>query len=142
MQVFKTTNRILFFSIIGFILLLSAILNPLLSQEAKGSIKGKVFDSKDNEELIGANVLFHELTLGTATNVRGEYKIDNVPVGKQLITVRYVGYKEKVVEVLIEMNKTVELDFSLTTNNFKCFREMVVTDKVLRYRKKKINVKC
>ena len=137
MQVNKTTNKILFFSSIGFILLLSAILNPVLSQEAKGSIKGKVFDSKDNEELIGANVLFHEFSLGTATNVRGEYKIDNIPVGKQIITVRYVGYKEKVMEITIEQNKTVELDFSLQPTTL-MLSEMVVTGQGSAIERKKL----
>jgi len=49
------------------------------SQEATGSVYGKVIDEFTNEPLIGANVIIPGTDLGAATNSLGEFTIGNIP---------------------------------------------------------------
>jgi hypothetical protein len=61
------------------------------------TLKGTVVDAKTNIPLIGATVaiLGSEKTIGTTTDLDGNFKITEVPVGRQTVLVSYVGYKKK-----------------------------------------------
>lgn len=137
-MMFSTKNKTnYFFSFFGLILLLLALLNPIYAQEAKGSISGKIFDSKNNEELIGANVYVPELTRGTTSNVHGEFKIENLPVGKINLMIKYVGYKDNAIEINIEHNKTTYVEIALVPTAV-MLSELVVTGQGSAIERKKL----
>ncbi|MEO5591861.1 MAG: TonB-dependent receptor [Chitinophagaceae bacterium] len=78
----------------------------------KGALTGTITDAKTGQPLQGASIYFHDLKLGTSTNVKGMYKIQNIPQGKYLVEISFLGYAS-VVET-IDMNGDVQKDFGLT----------------------------
>ncbi len=57
---------------------------------AQATLSGRITDAF-NEPLIGANVLIINLERGTATDMDGTYRLDNLPPGAYDIRVSYVG---------------------------------------------------
>ena len=79
-------------SLRGFILIAS-----LSSQAfaAGGSIAGRVTGSGEakNDVLVGATVFLQGTVRGTTTNLKGEFRITDVPAGTKTIVVSMVGYQ-------------------------------------------------
>ncbi|MEG8946579.1 TonB-dependent receptor [Rosettibacter firmus] len=73
--------------------------SQLILAQGSGSIKGKVIDSNTKEPLVGANVVIVNTSLGAATDYDGKFVIHNVPTGKRVIKISYIGYKTKVIEI-------------------------------------------
>ncbi|MEI9911182.1 MAG: TonB-dependent receptor [Bacteroidota bacterium] len=78
-----------------------------------GAITGKVTDAQSNEPLAGASVYIHEAKVGAVTNNAGIYRIQNLPSGKFLVEVTYLGYSPAT--ETIDINGDLQKDFSLST---------------------------
>ena len=78
-------NRIYFSFIILFCTSFSAF--------SIGSVKGRVFDIKNNEPVIYATVQIGETTKGTTTDAEGNFNIENVEPGFYKIRVSAIGFK-------------------------------------------------
>lgn len=61
-------------------------------------ITGRVTDSATGESLIGATITIRGTTLGTSTNVDGEFSLD-IPSPESVIVVSYVGYVTQEINV-------------------------------------------
>lgn len=83
------------------------------SQEARGSFTGTIVDNLTGETLLGANIILVNTSIGSATNANGEFFVRNVPAGEQTFVIRYLGYLEKKVNVVIRPNETETLDIRL-----------------------------
>jgi TonB-dependent receptor len=70
-----------------------------------GSLNGRITDSKTGEALPGASILLKGTNKGSITNLRGEFSMSLVPVGKQTFIVSYLGYQKQ------------ELPFEITDGN-------------------------
>lgn len=71
---------------------------PTVNQQEKGkTITGNVKDNTGNE-LIGVGVVIKGTTTGTATDVDGNFTIENVPEGA-IIQVRYIGFLPQEIRV-------------------------------------------
>jgi len=79
-------------------IIMAIILLPTLIK-AQGTIRGTILDSLTNDKLIGATVSIAGTSLGAMTDVEGEYKISNIPLGKHQLKVTYVGYKTKFIPI-------------------------------------------
>ena len=75
-----------------------------------GKISGKVLD-KNNEPLIGCNIIIRGTSLGAATNLEGEYFIINVPPGSYDISASMIGYGTVTIE-----GTQVMVDLTAKTN--------------------------
>src|ERR1035437_5314755 len=75
----------------------SFIFQTALSQTLTQTIKGKVFDIESQITLPGANVIVLGTTplLGSTTNADGNFKIENVPIGRYKIQINFVGYRSE-----------------------------------------------
>ncbi|MCW8816768.1 MAG: TonB-dependent receptor, partial [Ignavibacteriaceae bacterium] len=62
------------------------------NKSIKGKIRGKVIDKETQRPLIGVNILIENYSIGAATDTKGEYTIDNMPVGGFTLRFSYVGY--------------------------------------------------
>lgn len=79
---------------------------------AQGSkITGSVTDAATGEKLIGASVVITSLGTGAATNVEGMFSIENVQNGTFAVTVSYIGYLSKTINIKIAGD--VKVDFAL-----------------------------
>ncbi|MCS6935477.1 MAG: TonB-dependent receptor [Chitinophagales bacterium] len=97
-----------------------------------GVISGIIVDGKTGETLIGATVTIDGNTsLGAATDLDGKFTIAKVPVGKQKVRVRYMGYKEREEEVTVKPDAVTNVNLTLFEDNVN-LQEVVVTATVQR----------
>jgi hypothetical protein len=98
------------------ILLLLFITDIVFSQTVTQTVKGKVFDSETQTPLIGATVVILETIplLGVTTDLDGNYKISNVPIGRYNFKISYIGYEPAIVsEILVTSGKEVVINTGL-----------------------------
>ncbi len=103
-------KRILF----SLILLLTA--NGVFAQEFAQTIKGRIIDQQSKSPLIGVNiiVLDSKPILGSSTDAEGFFKIPNVALGRNILKISYMGYKEQVIpNVLVTSGKEVILNLEM-----------------------------
>ncbi len=94
----------------------------LLSQPLTQTIRGRVIDKETRVPLPGANVIMLDTTqlLGTATNLDGYFRLENIPVGRVGIRISYLGYAPVVLQNLNlssakEMILNIEMEEQITT---------------------------
>ncbi len=79
-----------------------------------GKIQGKVTDLQSGEPLIGANILVVGTSFGAATNVDGEFTIQNLDPGVYQVKSSFIGYQTITVSnVRVNADLTTELNFQL-----------------------------
>jgi TonB-dependent starch-binding outer membrane protein SusC len=76
------------------------------------TVSGVVQDANTGEPLPGANIVYQGTTIGTATNVAGEYSLD-VPSLTGTLVFRYIGYAAK--EVPIAGNTVINVELESET---------------------------
>jgi hypothetical protein len=80
-------------------------------------IRGTIVDEVTGYPLPGANVILLETDppVGTTTDLDGHFALKDIPLGRQSIEVRYVGYESKLIpNLLLTSAKEVVLDIRLT----------------------------
>ena len=100
-------------AVIRFILALLFLVPVMAHAQQKGIVKGRVFDSKNNEPGPFANVVIWKTTIGTAADENGYFRIENVPLGFNRLEVSSVGYNTKLSEefmVNTASERTVNVD--------------------------------
>ena len=122
------TKKVTFLNItLVFILILFLTYpNSVLLAQNNGKIRGVVKDAVNNEVLIGANVFINALRQGASTDADGKFEIVSVPPGVHQLTVSYLGFKEREIEVEVQSNRTLELDIELNPTALE-LSELVVT---------------
>ena len=76
-----------------------------------GKIAGIVLDEQTKEPIIGANVILFGTTLDSATDLMGEYTIQNVEPGTYKLQVMYIGYATVIIEdIIVKENSTTKVD--------------------------------
>ncbi len=90
-----------------------------------GTIEGQITDQETGEALISANVYIPSLQRGAATNVGGEFTIEDIPYGTYQLRVSYTGYTTKNVTITVdEATETVDVSLLPTIGSLE---ELVVT---------------
>ena len=107
----------LFTSRIIFVLICLQLLgNELFSQTLTQTVRGKIVDQESRTSLPGANVvvLDSDNRLGSTTDADGNFRIDNVPVGRISLVITFIGYEDKVLpNILVTSGKETVLDVVL-----------------------------
>lgn len=93
-----------------FVFMFSVLSGTVLAQS--GSLEGTVTDQRTGESLPGVNILIEELERGAATDLDGNYNINNIPYGTYNLRVTFVGYITNNQEVVINASETT-LDIQL-----------------------------
>ncbi|MFO7889852.1 MAG: TonB-dependent receptor [bacterium] len=79
-----------------------------------GTIRGRVVDSKENKPIFGVNILIQGTVIGTTTDDRGTFEIENVPPGVYTMLVSHIGYENKTFQsIMITPGTVVGLDIEL-----------------------------
>jgi len=89
------------------------------------NIFGDVKD-KNGEHLPFVNIVVKGSPIGASTNGSGHYMINNIPLGKHVLVVQYMGYKTIEKEIVIERGKHQEINFVLEEAQV-ALEQMVVT---------------
>ena len=88
---FKKSMKTVLLSMIGLLMAVSAI-----AQTGQTNVKGTVRDVK-GEPIIGATILLQGTTVGTATDMDGNFSLQ--APGNGVLEVSYIGYKSEVVPI-------------------------------------------
>lgn len=78
-----------------------------------GIVKGFVSDGSNGEKLPFANVYLKGTEIGTSTNNKGYYILQNVPEGRYRIVASYIGYEEFEREIEIKRGSVITLNIEL-----------------------------
>ena len=87
---------------------------PLSVYSQSSSLFGVIKDSANNDPLIGAFVIIDGTSLGVATDIDGNYSINNIPAGKYVLKISYIGYDDKVLNVEFNKSEKKELNVKLS----------------------------
>jgi CarboxypepD_reg-like domain len=87
------------------------------------TIRGHVIDKNTRDALPGATVLLVDLAqkkpIGTATNIKGEFTINDIPLGRHVLRSSYIGYAAKYDTVdITDSSKDVNLILTMTPQEF------------------------
>jgi hypothetical protein len=98
------------------VLYLLFILTGVAAQTPVQTLRGKVIDAESKAGLEGANVLLMQTDplQGATTGPDGSFRIINVPVGRRVLQVTFIGYKPVVVpEILVTSGKETVLTIEM-----------------------------
>jgi len=91
-------------------LLVSQHLHGQSTEAPQGTILGQVLDAATNEPIISANVQVVGTTLGTSTDLDGNFRISRVPVGIHAVRVSALGYSAFIkTDIVVSLAKPAEL---------------------------------
>ena len=95
-----------------FLLFLSFFFSDLYAQKKNtGRIAGALVDAQSGEALIGANVYLENTTIGAASDLNGNYIINQVPAGSYTLIVSSIGYADtKITEVHVSADQLQLID--------------------------------
>ena len=99
------------------ILLFTAMLVglPGVAQNLTQTIRGTVIDKQTLQPLIGAKaiVLESDPLIGGVTDINGQFRIENVPAGRQTIQITFVGYETATIQNLAVGSKEIVLNIEM-----------------------------
>ena len=102
---------------------LITLISPLIFAQSKaelspsahtGTIKGKIEQFNTDIPIPGVSVYLDNTTIGSASNGNGNYIIKNIPPGEYTLVASAIGYNTITKRVLIDGQKTVIMNFSMT----------------------------
>ena len=108
----------LFISLISTVIFL--IIGTLSVSAENHPVKGTVIDEKTNSTLIGVSVIVEGTTVGTVTDMNGNFTI-NVPSESSILKFSYIGYTSQ----KVKLNGQSELKVTLS-ENLKNLDEVIV----------------
>jgi TonB-dependent SusC/RagA subfamily outer membrane receptor len=94
------------------IMVLAMICLPAITM-AQGSISGTVTEERNRQPLPGVNVVITDITRGAASDVEGNFRIDNVPAGTYTVEARFLGYRTERAEVTVASGQVVVVNFRM-----------------------------
>lgn len=107
------------------VIILIVISSSILQAQSKGKISGVVTDAKTKEPLPGANIIIEGTSLGTASNVKGEYYFINLEPKIYTLIVSFIGYNKVRVE-------NIEVNTGLTSLiNVQLSNQAITSDEII-----------
>ena len=115
------------FSLLVFLFFYFAGGGIVLSQStSNGTLKGRINGLDTKKPLPYATVMIVGTNNGAAADAEGNYIIRNIKAGKQEISVSYIGYETKKIEVSIRPDKITEQNIELEISAIKG-KEVVIS---------------
>ena len=96
-------------------LFLCVLTFSMLSIYSQQTVKGKVVDLESQFPLPGVNVQFinGDFNSGVATDINGNFKIENVSLGRKQIRFTFIGYTPQSQTIVVNSGKEVVLNVSI-----------------------------
>ena len=81
---------------------------------AQNTFTAKVVDIDNNQSLIGATLLLKGTTNGVSIDINGRATLKNIPNGKQIISISFIGYEDEYLTLTfpVESKKTHTISLS------------------------------
>ncbi|HEY4788316.1 MAG TPA: TonB-dependent receptor, partial [Bacteroidales bacterium] len=110
------------------LILLCSIVTPTIVASAdvntKITFEGKVVDATTKESLPGATIYIPDLKTGAITDQSGTFHITNLPAGKFMVQISFVGYQT--LTQTVDFSKTTKFNFEMASSPIEV-SEVVVT---------------
>jgi hypothetical protein len=93
------------------------------------TVRGKITDQDSRSPVIGANVVVidSDPLLGASTDASGNFRIDNVQVGRVSLKISCIGYEEKIIpNLLVNSGKELVLNIEMAESMIN-MEELVIT---------------
>lgn len=109
------------------VLTILALFSTISIGQTTQNVKGTIIDKQSEIPLIGATIELLGTGNGTAADIDGYFRLENVPVGRQSFRVSYLGYHSITLPNMdVRAGKELLLDISLEKSVEK-LAEIVVT---------------
>jgi iron complex outermembrane receptor protein len=95
------------------LLIISLLLLALTAPAQTGSVSGSIL-SGQSLPVEFASVTLKGTSLGSPTNERGKFQIDNVPAGNHTLVVSIIGYKTASQSIAVVANENISVSIQLT----------------------------
>ncbi|HAM98850.1 MAG TPA: SusC/RagA family TonB-linked outer membrane protein [Marinilabiliales bacterium] len=100
--------------LLQYVLIIGAFLiGPSWVSAQTGNVSGKITDAS-GLPLIGANVVVKGTTVGTISDLDGNYTLTGINPGNQVLVASFIGFANIEQPVEIKANQTLKIDFTLT----------------------------
>jgi hypothetical protein len=133
------------FVLLAAILLISASSGAMANPEPLPgqSLSGYVMDKESGETLVGASVYIVGTNKGAFTNKSGFFSVSGIPVGKQTVRIKYVGYEKFEKTIDFGKNDHIRRDFKMAPQSVQTEEVTVFADREVEKRQisiSKVNV--
>ena len=111
-----------------FLLFTSMVLGQNLSQ----TVRGAILDEDSKMPLVGAQVIVlgSEPLIGTTTDDNGNFRLENVYIGRISLQLSYLGYEKAIIpNVVVNSGKEVVLNLSMQESAIRMNEAVVTADK-------------
>ncbi len=100
------------------IFLLLPYLNAFTQESLKQTIRGVVIDKQTQQSLPSAVLILSSVSPNytVASDLEGRFRFDNIVIGRHTLIVKYIGYKEMALPILLNAGKEVVLTIELEEN--------------------------
>jgi hypothetical protein len=92
------------------------------SQKLTQTVRGTVVDIDDKLPLLGTSVFIvgTNPVIGTATDKDGNFRLENIPIGRITLQLSYMGYESKIIpDIVVNSGKEVVLEIPLQESAIK-----------------------
>ena len=131
----KSLSLFLYFykiSIMRNLMMTLLVLLTVMGYAQKGTIRGKVFDDKSGESLVGVTVLIKGTTKGAITDLDGKFSL-NVEEGSYDLKLSYISYQPMIIEdIKVEAGEVNSLQSIRLKSSTEELDAVVVTADIVR----------
>ncbi|MBS4013761.1 MAG: carboxypeptidase-like regulatory domain-containing protein [Bacteroidetes bacterium] len=106
-------KKSLFLTVFAFFFLL-----PLITLSQRGNISGTIKDKSTKETVVGASIIIKGTTIGTTSDIDGNFKINNVNAGLVELEISFISYNKEIVEVQVEPGGNAKINVELEEFTF------------------------
>ncbi|GLB51470.1 TonB-dependent receptor [Neptunitalea chrysea] len=103
-----------------------AVIGIIAASAQDGKISGIVYDAENNAPVVYANVMLKDSSLGVTTNSKGEFNLNNVPVGSYTLKITAVGYVSVNKSIVVKVNEITSIGTVLLQVDTEMLNEVVV----------------
>jgi hypothetical protein len=98
-------------------ILLLLIFPLLLHAGTTGKLSGTITDAQTGEPLVGVNIVLVGTTIGTITDVDGNFVILNIPPNTYSVKISFIGFEALTIEkIVINADQTTPLSYKLKSS--------------------------
>lgn len=92
-----------------FIIFFNLIFHNVWAQSRPGSVQGAVQDEVTGEALVGVTIQIEGTTIGTTTDVNGNFRLARVPSGAQTLKISFIGFATYTATIQVPADREVKL---------------------------------
>ncbi len=96
-------KKLILLGFLGFCCVLNS------TSQSNNSVAGKIFDEISGNPLAGASVRIFNTSISSKTNSDGLFKIEAIPIGKQIVLLSLLGYSTQRIQIISSKKTALDL---------------------------------